>query len=93
MRASIQALLLTTAVLSTSMVYAASPTCPSAESKPKGDITKAEHQKMSDARFDQMDANKDGILTVDERRAAREHMRANCPRGGKGKQASATAVK
>ncbi|MGL4997052.1 MAG: hypothetical protein ACRC01_12905 [Deefgea sp.] len=93
MRSSIQAVLFATAVLSTSMVYAASPTCPSAEMKTKGDITKAEHQKMTDARFDHMDANKDGVLTADERRAARDYMRANCPRGGKGKPASATAVK
>jgi len=92
MRLSIQAGLLAVAVLSTSAVFAAGPTCPSAEMKPKGDITKAEHQKMADARFDQMDANKDGVLTAEERRAAREHMRANCPRGGKGKPASATAT-
>ena len=93
MRLSIQTGLLAVALLSTSAVFAAGPTCPSAEMKPKGDITKAEHQKMSDARFDQMDANKDGVLTVEERRAAREYMRANCPRGGKAKPASAAALK
>ena len=93
MRTSIQAFLLAAAVVSTSMAYAASPTCPAAEMKLKGDVTKAEHQKMSDARFDQMDANKDGVLTVEERRAARDHMRANCPHQGKGMRASVPAAK
>ncbi|MCB5196155.1 hypothetical protein [Deefgea salmonis] len=75
MRTSMKALLLAATVFTTSMAFAATPTCPK---MPKGDITKAEHQKMSDARFEQMDANKDGTVTVAERRAAREAMRANC---------------
>lgn len=92
MRNPIKTLLLASLVLSTSMVFAAT-TCPSRDAMPKGDITKAEHQKLSDARFDQMDTNKDGILTVEERHAAREAMRANCPRQGHGMKGSGPAVK
>jgi hypothetical protein len=93
MRTSIQALLLAAAVVSTSMAYAASPACPVAEMTPKGDVSKAEFQKMSEEKFDLMDTNKDGVLTVEERRAAREHMRANCGRKGKGHHASAPMMK
>lgn len=41
-----------------------------------GDVTKADFVAASLARFDQADANKDGILTADERKAAMQAKRA-----------------
>ena len=36
-----------------------------------GKVTKAEHAKAADARFTLMDANKDGVLTMDEMKHGR----------------------
>ena len=45
-----------------------------------GDITKDEYieraRRAAERRFDKMDANHDGVLTADERRAAREERAA-----------------
>lgn len=49
---------------------------PSARSARGGDITKDEYieraRRAAERRFDRMDLNHDGVLTADERRAARE---------------------
>jgi hypothetical protein len=42
---------------------------------PKGDITKADFLKRMEGRFDQMDTNKDGVLSEAERKAAHDMMR------------------
>jgi hypothetical protein len=42
---------------------------------PKGDITKADFLKRMESRFDQMDTNKDGVLSEAERKAAHDMMR------------------
>jgi len=57
---------------------------PSATSTRGGDITREEYiqravdraRRAAEARFDRMDANHDGVLTADERRAARAQRRA-----------------
>jgi len=49
---------------------------PSSRSARGGDITKDEYveraRRAAERRFDRMDLNHDGVLTADERRAARE---------------------
>jgi len=35
----------------------------------KGDVSKTDYLKQAEARFDRMDADKDGILTVAEKKA------------------------
>jgi len=53
---------------------------PAAQSAPRsargGDLTKEEYveraRRAAERRFDKMDTNHDGVLTADERRAARE---------------------
>lgn len=57
---------------------------------PNASITKADFITQSLTRFDQMDANKDGIVTVAERQTARAAMRAQRgergERGGRGER-------
>ncbi|WP_373976153.1 hypothetical protein NT239_05075 [Chitinibacter sp. SCUT-21] len=43
---------------------------------PKGDVTKADFLKHMEERFNMMDANKDGVLSEAERKAAHDKMRA-----------------
>jgi hypothetical protein len=54
----------------------AAPASPSPRSARGGDIAKDEYieraRRAAERRFDRMDLNHDGVLTADERRAARE---------------------
>ncbi len=45
-------------------------------SKGKGDVSKADYLKQAEARFDRMDADKDGILTVAEKKAYSAKLKA-----------------
>jgi hypothetical protein len=63
------------------IAQAATPTSPETTAAPAartrgGDITKEEYveraRRAAERRFDKMDTNHDGVLTADERRAARE---------------------
>ena len=53
---------------------------PSARTPRGGDITRDEYieraRRAAERRFDRMDTNHDGVLTADERRAAREERAA-----------------
>ena len=42
----------------------------------KGDISKADYLKQAEASFDRMDADKDGILTVAEKKAYNAKLKA-----------------
>ena len=44
--------------------------------KGKGDVSKADYLKQAEARFDRMDADKDGILTVAEKKAYSDKLKA-----------------
>ena len=52
-------------------VFAAGPASGSANRPAKPDMTKAEHMKAVEARFDAMDTNKDGKISAEERAAQR----------------------
>jgi hypothetical protein len=79
MRAVLIAILIGFSVPALAQTAAPSP-APSAQSAPRsargGDITKDEYieraRRAAERRFDRMDLNHDGVLTADERRAARE---------------------
>jgi|DEB0MinimDraft_10_1074344.scaffolds.fasta_scaffold101474_1 hypothetical protein len=43
----------------------------------KGDVSKADYIKQAEARFDKMDANKDGILTAAEKKAYFDKIKAD----------------
>jgi hypothetical protein len=66
---------------------APAPTTASPAPKKGGDITRDEYvqravdraKKAAETRFDKMDANHDGVLTADERRAARAAKKATSP--------------
>jgi hypothetical protein len=68
--------LLCPAVASAQTAAPAPSAAPAARSTRGGDITKDEYieraRRAAERRFDRMDLNHDGVLTADERRAARE---------------------
>lgn len=53
----------------------------SADVNKDGKVSLAEAQQMALTHFDRADANRDGTLTPDERRASRQQMRAQRPKG------------
>lgn len=57
------------------------------------EISKADHQKHAEAMFDAIDSNKDGKITTEERRAARDKFRAEHRGQGRGPGASVPAAK
>jgi hypothetical protein len=82
MRAILLVSLFTLLVLPTAIAQTAAPStsapssaAPAARTR-GGDITRDEYveraRRAAERRFDRMDANHDGVLTADERRAARE---------------------
>jgi hypothetical protein len=80
MRAVLIAILIGFSVPALAQTAAPTSPAPSAQSAPRsargGDITKDEYieraRRAAERRFDRMDLNHDGVLTADERRAARE---------------------
>jgi hypothetical protein len=84
MRAVLVAILVALSVPAFAQTAAPTSPAPSAQSAPRsargGDITKDEYveraRRAAEKRFDRMDANHDGVLTADERRAARGQRRA-----------------
>ena len=77
MRAVLVAILLAYSFPAVTAAQTATPTdnAPAARTR-GGDITKEEYveraRRAAERRFDKMDTNHDGVLTADERRAARE---------------------
>jgi len=75
MRAVLFALLIAFSVPAFAQTDNSTGSAPAARSRGR-DITKEEYveraRRAAERRFDKMDANHDGILTADERRAARE---------------------
>ena len=77
MRAVLVAILLTFGLPAMAMAQTATPAekAPAARAR-GGDITKEEYveraRRAAERRFDKLDTNHDGVLTADERRAARE---------------------
>ena len=77
MRAVLVAILLTFSVAAVAAAQTATPAgnTPAARTR-GGDITKEEYveraKRAAERRFDKIDTNHDGVLTADERRAARE---------------------
>jgi hypothetical protein len=80
MRAVLVAILIALSIPAIAQTAAPTSPAPSAQSAPRsargGDITKDEYveraRRSAEKRFDRIDANHDGVLTADERRAARE---------------------
>lgn len=80
MRAVLVAILLALSVPALAQTAAPTGPAPTAQSAPRsargGDITKDDYveraRRAAERRFDRMDANHDGVLTAEERRAARE---------------------
>ncbi len=68
MKTLMKTLLLTAAV---AMAYPAMAADPAPARPMRADITKAEYLKHAEARFDALDANKDGKITAEERAAKR----------------------
>ncbi|WP_028454248.1 hypothetical protein [Chitinilyticum litopenaei] len=66
--------------------FAASPSvsCPM-QKMPQGDVGKAQFLQQAGEHFDQMDGDRNGVVSAAERKAWREQVRAQCPnpRGGK----------
>ena len=79
MRAVLIALLLALSFPAFAQTDSSAKPAPSARTR-GGDITKDEYieraRRAAERRFDKMDANHDGVLTADERRAAREERAA-----------------
>ena len=79
MRAVLIALLLAASFPAVAQTDSSAKPAPSARTR-GGDITKDEYveraRRAAERRFDKMDANPDGVLTADERRAAREERAA-----------------
>ncbi|WP_028452115.1 hypothetical protein [Chitinilyticum aquatile] len=49
----------------------------------QGDLNRADAGRLAGEHFDLMDADHNGVLTVAERQARRDAMKAQCPRAGK----------
>jgi hypothetical protein len=81
MRAILIALVLALSFPALAQTDSSTKPAPSARTR-GGDITKDEYieraRRAAERRFDKMDANHDGVLTADERRAAREERAAHC---------------
>jgi hypothetical protein len=79
MRAVLVAILITLSVPAFAQTDAPKNPGPAARTR-GGDITKEEYveraRRAAERRFDKLDANHDGILTADERRAVREERAA-----------------
>ena len=79
MRAILVAILIALSVPAIAQTDVPASAAPAARTR-GGDITKDEYveraRRAAERRFDKMDANHDGVLTADERRAAREERAA-----------------
>ena len=76
MRAIILVILFALVVPAAATAQTAAPTSPSPAARTRGgDITRNEYveraRRAAERRFDRMDTNHDGVVTADERRAAR----------------------
>ena len=76
MRHLIQATLLATAVLGSTMAYADCDDGPRV--MPKVEVTKTDYLKKMEAFFDFVDTDKNGVMTPAERTAAKQKMKADC---------------
>ena len=81
MRVALLVILVTLLVPAAAIAQSTTPTSPATTSAPAartrgGDITRDDYieraRRAAERRFDRMDTNHDGVLTADERRAARE---------------------
>ena len=77
MRAIVVVILFALVVPAAATAQTAAPTTPAPTARTRGgDITRDDYveraRRAAERRFDRMDTNHDGVLTADERRAARE---------------------
>ena len=80
MRTTLAAILIALSLPALAQTAPPASPAPSAQAAPRsargGDMTKDEYveraRRAAERRFDRMDLNHDGVLTADERRAARE---------------------
>jgi EF hand len=76
MHFNLKAAILTLALAASPAAFAEHDGVHGMQGMPKGDITKAEFLKLAEAHFDKMDTNHDGVVSLEERKAWHQQMRA-----------------